>query len=361
MERIMVGAINEVADLVKGAKGVRVSGRSSKCGLGVVPAGALWLDLSALRGVVAYEPAEFTFTALAGTPISEIEALLSGRGQYLPFDPILAESGATLGGTVAANGAGPGRYRYGGVRDFILEVRFVDGQGNLVRGGGKVVKNAAGFDLPKLMVGSLGRLGILLELTFKVFPKPQQYLTVQADFANLGEGLAAMQRLVASPLELDGLDLTPAGRLWVRLGGLAGSLPGRAQTLIRFLGRGQLLEDEADLWRAGREFSWRPAATSLVKVALTPQLLLAFDGDLPEIMRRYSVAGNVAWLAWAGPLPDLHALLVRHGLSGQVLVGPAGTTALLGRPPDPIFWSRVKQALDPAGKLGDLVEPVIGP
>lgn len=358
MERVLVGTMAEVGDLVRGAGMVRLSGRNTKAGLGVIPAGALHLDLSPLSGVVAYEPSEFTFTALAGTPISEIEAMLAGRGQYLPFDPLLAESGATLGGTVAANGAGPGRYRYGGVRDFILEVRFVDGQGNLVRGGGKVVKNAAGFDVPKLMVGSLGRLGVLLELTFKVFPKPQRYLTLQADFANLGEGLAAMQRLVASPLEVDALDLTPAGTLWIRLGGLAGNLPGRAQNLLRFLGRGQLLTDEDRLWQVGRQFGWQPAGTSLIKVALTPQKLLAFDTDLGETARRYSVAGNVAWLAWAGPLTDLHGLLLKHGFSGQVMVGPAGATTLLGRPPDPIFWSRVKQALDPAGKFGDLAHPI---
>ena len=114
---------------------------------------------------------EFTFTALAGTPVREIAAALAERGQYLPFDPMLREAGATLGGTVAAGLSGPGRFRYGGLRDFILGVRFVDGEGRLLRLGGKVVKNAAGFDLPKFFVGSLGRFGVLAEMTFKVFPK----------------------------------------------------------------------------------------------------------------------------------------------------------------------------------------------
>ena len=128
------------------------------------------LDLSRLSGVLEYEPGEFTFTALAGTPLASVDSLLAEHGQYLPFDPPLAERGATLGGTVAAGLSGPGRYRYGGVRDFILGVRFVDGAGALVRGGGKVVKNAAGFDLPKLMVGSLGQLGVLVELTLQSLP-----------------------------------------------------------------------------------------------------------------------------------------------------------------------------------------------
>src|SRR5436190_11409249 len=114
-----------------------------------------------LSGMMEYDPAEFTFTALAGTPLAVVQKELAGNGQYLPFDPPLAAQGATLGGTVAAGLSGPGRLRYGGVRDFIVGVQWVDGSGTVIRGGGKVVKNAAGFDFPKLFTGSLGRLGIL--------------------------------------------------------------------------------------------------------------------------------------------------------------------------------------------------------
>src|SRR4029450_4463398 len=92
-------------------------------------------------------------------------AALAARGQSLRCDPFLLDAGATLGGTVAAGLSGPGRFRYGGLRDFILGVRFVDGLGRLMHMGGKVVKNAAGFDLPKFLVGSLGRFGVLAELT----------------------------------------------------------------------------------------------------------------------------------------------------------------------------------------------------
>ena len=120
--------------------------------------------------------------------------MLAEHGQYLPFDPPLAAAGATLGGTVAAGLSGPGRYRYGGVRDFVLGVRFVDGMGNLVRGGGKVVKNAAGFDFPKLMVGSLGRLGVLAELSFKVFPQPPAFATLAVSY----HGILTMHRRTSS-------------------------------------------------------------------------------------------------------------------------------------------------------------------
>src|SRR5207249_11250784 len=150
-----------------------------------------------LRGISEYDPSECTFAALAGTPVREIAAALAERGQYLPFDPVLSEAGATLGGTVAAGLSGPGRFRFGGLRDFILGVRFVDGAGRLLRMGGKVVKNAAGFDLPKFFVGSLGRFGVLAEMTFKVFPRPASALTLRLA-ANGSEATARMLTDIAN-------------------------------------------------------------------------------------------------------------------------------------------------------------------
>jgi glycolate oxidase FAD binding subunit len=200
------------------------------------------VDVSGLRGVVEYDPGEFTFTALAGTPLREVEMMLAERGQYLPFDPPFREQGATLGGTVAAGIAGSMQYRYGGVRDFVIGVRFVDGRGELVRGGGKVVKNAAGFDLPKLMVGSLGRLGILTEVTFKVFPAPPATATLRAEFGSLGAAVNALVSLTRSRFDLEALDLVPesptadgAATLWVRIGGAADDLSRRLERISRFL------------------------------------------------------------------------------------------------------------------------------
>ena len=133
---------------------------------------ATLISLNQLSGIVQYEPSEFTFTALAGTTLHELIETLAEKGQYLPFDPPLVDAGATLGGTVSAGLSGPGRFRYGGVRDFLLGVKFISGDGEVITAGGKVVKNAAGFDIPKLLVGSAGRLGIMTELTFKIFPSP---------------------------------------------------------------------------------------------------------------------------------------------------------------------------------------------
>jgi glycolate oxidase FAD binding subunit len=338
-------------------------GAGTKTALSTAPDGATPLDLTGLSGMIEYEPGEFTFTALAGTRITEIAAILAEHGQYLPCDPLLAEAGATLGGTVAAGANGPGRYRYGGLRDFILGVRYVDGAGDLVYAGGKVVKNAAGFDIPKLMVGSLGQFGVLVELTFKVFPKPEAYATLRLDLPSVAAGAAAIIKLTSQPLDLDSLDLTPAAggaTLWVRLAGLAGALPDRIARLRGVLGGGEMVAEaeEARFWRAARELAWVPpvlsavegAGWSLVKVPVTPKKIAALDQNLPsQAARRYSVAGQVAWIA----TPDraaLDAALTGAGLSGLALIGPAGK-ARLGVQPGAAFERRVKQALDPGERF----------
>src|SRR5947208_13328723 len=163
-------SVTELVEAVRSAPRVLAIGAGTKPRLSAVDCAKI--STRNLSGIIEYEPSEFTFTALAGTPISDITAALAERGQYLPFDPLLVRAGATLGGTVAAGLNGPGRFRFGGLRDFILGVKFIDGLGRLLRLGGKVVKNAAGFDVPKFMVGSLGRFGVLTEITFKVFPRP---------------------------------------------------------------------------------------------------------------------------------------------------------------------------------------------
>ena len=128
-------SIAEVEAAVRAAPpGSRIlaHGRGTKPPLSTSPDDAVTLDVSGLSGIIEYEPGEFTFTALAGTPIEDIAAALAEHGQFLPFDPPLVEAGATLGGTVAAGLSGPGRYRYGGVRDFVLGIRYVDGAGEVV-------------------------------------------------------------------------------------------------------------------------------------------------------------------------------------------------------------------------------------
>jgi glycolate oxidase FAD binding subunit len=316
------------------------------------------LELSKLAGVLEYEPGEFTFTALAGTPVAEIERLLAAQGQYLPLDPLLVEHGATLGGTVAAGAAGPGRYRYGGVRDFLLGVEFVDGAGQLICGGGKVVKNAAGFDLPKLMVGSLGRLGVLLKLSFKVFPKPEAYATLRLEYTQLEKALEMLYHLATAKLELDALELERTAdddpfTLAVRLGGLAEALPARVARLQGLFGEAELLEgdEEVALWHQIREFAWSPPNAALLKIPLTPRHIPALEKQLSGqgTPRRYSVGGNVAWLATT-KLDSLEQILAGQRLTGLLFFGPPGQPWFGARAEQP-FATRVKQVLDPMARF----------
>lgn len=345
--------IEDIRSAIREGARLLPRGGGSKPGLSTPTEGVASLDVSGLAGVLEYDPGEFTFTALAGTRLAEVQALLREHGQYLPFDPPLVEKGATLGGTVAAGLSGPGRYRYGGVRDFILGVRFVDGHGEVIRGGGKVVKNAAGFDFPKLMVGSLGQLGVLVELTFKVFPQPPAYLTVSLHCATLAEAVASLYRLYTARMDIDALDLLPgdgAATLQVRIGGLAAALPARAERVRALLGGGEIVQgaEEAALWRDAREFAWVPPGWALVKVPLTPRRIVELESALAgkAPLRRYSGGGNVAWVALPESPVMLHAPLMALGLSGLTVFGPPGQ-ARLGVRLGESFERRVKTVLDP--------------
>ena len=165
-------------------------------------------------------------------------------------------------------------------------MRYVDGEGQIVYAGGKVVKNAAGFDIPKLMVGSLGQFGVLVEMTFKVFPKPEANATLRLDCASVVDGVNAIIRLTGQPLDLDAVDLeatATGGTLWVRLAGLADALPARIERLRGVLGGGDAMsgDQEAALWRDARELAWVPPGWSLVKAPVTPKKI-ARSGKRPR-------------------------------------------------------------------------------
>src|ERR1700760_1895845 len=255
-----IPSIESLQEALRACPQVLPRGAGTKPALSTPSGATASLDVSGLSGIVDYDPAELTFTARAGTPVREVDVALSAERQYLPFDPPWSE--ATLGGVVAAGTSGPGSYRYGGVRDFIIGVRFLDATGRLVAGGGRVVKNAAGFDLPKLMVGSLGRLGVLVELSFKVFPRPEASATLRAEQPDLPTALEQVRRLARGPIELDAIELHPSGTLWLRLSGPARTLAARCERLARAVdGDAERLDGAAAdrLWQERREFAWAPA------------------------------------------------------------------------------------------------------
>jgi glycolate oxidase FAD binding subunit len=318
------------------------------------------LDLSGLSGIIEYEPSEYIFSARAGTPLSEINGILEEHGQYLPFDPPLSEAGATLGGTVAAGLSGPGRVRYGGLREFIIGVRFANGEGNVVKGGGKVVKNAAGFDLPKFLAGSLGRFAILLETTFKVFPKPEARVTLALSSDSLVEGLEKMLKVSLSKWEPDALELEADGKLFVRLAGDRAGLLSRADEIFRVLGQGIVLEESTanDYWRSISEFSWINQDSCFAKVPISPRMIPRLDGVMKSlpVERRYSMGGGVAWVGWQDECvaAKVNDALCALDLAGLVVRGVA-QSPFIGQHPGYSIHSRVKNAFDPKGRFPQLL------
>lgn len=352
---VRVPSIEALQEVVSGGPRVLPTGGGTKPALSTPPANdddVVVVDVTALRGIVEYDPAELTFTALAGTPVAEIAEALADHGQYLPFDPPFAAAGATLGGVVAAGASGPNAFRHGGVRDFVIGVQFVDGTGRLVSGGGKVVKNAAGFDLPKLMVGSIGRLGVIVRLSFKVFPRPRATTTLVFPIDRTADAVAATAAVARGPLAADAIDLVD-GRLLVRLGGDAETLGARAERCAAIVGSApEQLDGErdAELWRDAAELAWVPAGARLARVALNLRRVGDLDAALAAsgAVVRYSLAGSVAWVAWPGDrsLDVLDRTLTEHSLAGMALTGGPDRT-LLGVKRGGSFATRVRRALDP--------------
>jgi glycolate oxidase FAD binding subunit len=352
-------SIEELQENIRSHGHILPAGAGSKTAIAPGEDGAIRVSAAGLSGIVEYEPNEYTFTALAGTPVAEVERMLAQNGQYLPFDPPLADAGATLGGTAAAGLNGPGRIRYGGIRDSLLGVRFVDSQGSLVRSGGKVVKNAAGFDLSKFMVGSLGGYGFLVELAFKVMPTPEAFVTLRASYPRLESGLETLIGLTRQPLEIYALELVKNDEpveLLVRVGGMAGSLEARTERLRGMLGDAEshILSGEAEiaLWQDLREFRWAPDSCSLVKIPLTPKRVQLLEQELAtsRALHVYSAGANLAWVAWPHELEPLEAILLKLDLSGLVVLGKPGR-ARLGVRTGESFARRIKHALDPLGKF----------
>jgi len=354
---VALQGIEALQEAVRRGPRVLPHGAGTKPALSSAPEDVGALDVSGLAGLLEYDPAELTFTALAGTPVAEVSAALAEHGQYLPFDPPLAAAGATLGGVIAAGTSGPGAFRHGGVRDFIVGVRFVDGTGRLVTGGGKVVKNAAGFDLPKLMVGSAGRLGVIVQASFKVFPRPEATATLRVDLETLPAALEAIATLGRGPVAFEAVDLEPPGRLLLRLGGAEAALPGRLARVEGLVGAGgERLEGSADaaLWDDAAELRWVPDGFRVVKVAVTARRVPGLEGALASAgaRARYSLGANVAWVAWPDDRPpaELGAALAACGLRGLVLTGAPGPVQL-GGTGGGAFAERVRGALDPHARF----------
>jgi glycolate oxidase FAD binding subunit len=226
---------------------LRIRGGGSKDWYGG-PLNGEVLDLSGHRGIISYEPSELVLTAKAGTPLAEIETLLDQHSQMLAFEPPHFGASATLGGTLACAFAGPRRPYAGSVRDMVLGVRLIDGRGQALSFGGQVMKNVAGYDVSRLMVGALGTLGVILEASLKVLPKPPAELTLRFEM----DEAAAILKMN----QWSGLPLPLSASAWV--GGAQMLRLSGAETAVRAaharLG-GEIHEHGAEFWHAAKEQS----------------------------------------------------------------------------------------------------------
>ena len=186
---------------------VSPAGNSTKQRMGGIPQGIdLVLSLRRLNRVTDYQPADLTVSVEAGLRMEELGAVLGAHGQMLPLDVPFA-AGATVGGMMVTNGSGPRRLAYGSLRDMVIGVRFVTSEGKLVKSGGKVVKNVAGYDMAKILIGSFGTLGIITGATFKVFPIPPASITFVLGFPTAEQALQARRHILNSPIAPQALDL----------------------------------------------------------------------------------------------------------------------------------------------------------
>ncbi len=321
---------------------LRIRGAGSKDFYGGMLAGEV-LEVAGYRGIVAYEPSELYFTAKCGTPLAEIEAALAEKDQMLAFEPPHF-SGATLGGCVAAGLSGPRRQQAGAVRDFVLGVKLIDGTGQVLDFGGQVMKNVAGYDVSRLLAGSLGTLGVLAEITLKVLPKPVAEQTLVFEM-NESEALARLNQWGGQPLPISA-SFWHAGQLSLRLAGAKAAV----EAACRTLGGAAAVAPE-QLWLAVREQThpafaggvlWRLAVPSTAVVpGLAGLRALEWGGGL----RWYG--GEADGIRDAATAAGGHAVLYRAPESRRCRDGAFAplSPALLA------LHRRLKKTFDPHGIL----------
>jgi glycolate dehydrogenase FAD-binding subunit len=232
-----------IRDAAGAGSALRPRGGGSKDFYGNAPRGEI-LDTRAHAGIVNYEPSELFITARCGTPLSEVENALAASGQMLAFEPPHFGA-ATFGGCVAAGLSGPRRAAAGALRDFVLGVTVIDGRSRVLAFGGQVMKNVAGYDISRLIAGSLGTLGVITEATFKVLPRPQSEATLRLEMAQ-ERALEVLNRWAGEPLPLSA-SAWHEGELYLRLSGSGTAVSAAAKRI------GGDAVPTNDLWREIRE------------------------------------------------------------------------------------------------------------
>ncbi len=218
-----------ILDALENNHPVKIVGGNSKAFLGRKPVSDNEINTRVHNGIISYEPGELTLTARSGTPLKEIEAVLTDHNQMLAFEPPHFGDGATLGGTIACNLSGPRRPYSGAARDFVLGTRIINGKGEVLRFGGEVIKNVAGYDVSRLMTGAMGTLGLILDVSLKVLPRPETEITRSFEFKP-GEAIAQMNAWAGQSLPVSATCFYD-GRLYLRLSGSKSATLSAAQRM----------------------------------------------------------------------------------------------------------------------------------
>ena len=324
---------------------LRIRGGGTKDFYGEAPRGEA-LDVASYRGIVQYEPTELVITARGGTPLAEVEAALEEKGQMLAFEPPHFGPAATLGGCVAAGLSGPRRAHAGAVRDFVLGVRILDGAGRDLRFGGQVMKNVAGYDVSRVMAGSLGTLGVLLEISLKVLPAPPVETTLHLACGE-GEALELMNRWAGNPWPLSATAFA-GGALCVRLSGAQPAVEAAAGKI----GGTRFDREEADrFWTSIRE------QTGPYFTASFPLWRLSVKSTTPPLRLEGGMfvewGGALRWLKSGGDPRVVREAAKAAGGHATLFRAADKSPGAFHPLPDALMavHRRLKHAFDPAGIL----------
>jgi len=363
MDTALAQLTDRIAQASADKQALRIRGGGSKDFYGQSLHGEI-LDTRSVRGIVSYEPTELVVTARAGTPLAELEAALAERQQCLAFEPphfSHSPGAATVGGMVAAGLSGPARASVGAVRDFVLGVKLLNGRAEHLIFGGQVMKNVAGYDVSRLMAGSMGVLGVITEVSLKVLPRPTDEATLVFEL-NQSDALAQLHRWGAQPLPLNASCwVRDEGRelLFVRLRGAVAAVASAMARMTRDVPGTRIDNAQAGAdWQACRDhrlpFFAQPSGAGLDLWRLSlPQTAPALELPWAQLVEWH---GAQRWL-WAAPdaAPRLREVAAHHAGSATIFLAnkEAGTGATARfsplKPPLGLIHQRLKAEFDPAG------------
>ena len=328
------------------------------------------LDISALRGIISYEPSELVVTVRAGTTLQELQTALAEKGQHLAFEPPCFGPATTCGGMVAAGLSGPARASAGAVREFVLGVTLLNGRAELLTFGGQVIKNVAGYDVSRLMVGAMGTLGVLTEISLKVLPRAPAEATLSCAGLDQQTALDLLHRWGGQPLPLNAScwlmetsAASPPGHLYVRLRGAAAAVEAACPRMLadlQAMGSEAARMDNAQAapdWNACRDqtlpFFQVPAPEHGLWRLCVPQTAPALELPFPTLVEWH---GGQRWL-WApvSALAQLRQSAASVGGTATLFRAPASADVEVIQRFSPLqsalsdIHQRLKHEFDPAG------------